>query len=220
MNIRSIIRIFHLLILLFSIIFSPIHSPITNTTFNWIIHPREFKIPIFAIKQNSSLDLIPPIITGPSDISYLVNTTGHNITWYIADKNPKNYSIQHNYQYIETEWNKTWTENQSVTVSIDGLPIGIHLYTIIAEDTWNNRLSDDVIVSVKETANVPSFPISTLSPFDLADYVNLFFLFGISMILLLIVLSIIRNRKKEEIPIKLPPEDPLELEVIKEENFI
>lgn len=208
------------MILLCFVIFFPIPSLKTRTTFTWIIHPKVLKNPLFTLKQNSSLDLIPPIITEPSDISYLVNTTGHNITWYIADENPRNYSIQHNYQYIETEWNKTWIENQSVTVSIDGLPIGIHLYTIIAEDSWNNKFSDDVIVSVKETANIPSFPISTTSSFDIYDYLNLFFLFGISLILLLIVLGIIRNGKKEEKPIKLPPEDPLELETLEEENFI
>jgi len=73
---------------------------------------------------------------------------------------------------------------------------------------------------VKETANIPSFPISTTSSFDIYDYLNLFFLFGISLILLLIVLGIIRNGKKEEKPIKLPPEDPLELETLEEENFI
>lgn len=178
----------------------------------WGDYPVKLRKSVFASQQNATLDLIPPIIIGPPDISYLVNTTGHNITWEIADKNPRNYSIQHNYLYIETEKNKSWTQNQSVSISIDHLPIGIHLYIIIVEDLWNNKIADDVKVNVKETAYVPTFNYSTTSLINLGDFLNPFFLLGIGLLSLLAIVGRIKIRRKEDLDIDLPPEDPLELE--------
>ena len=178
-------------------------------------------MPLKITQENASLDTTAPIITRPADVSYLVNTTDHNITWYIADKNPRNYSIQHNYQYIESEWDKTWSENQSISISVDNLSIGIHLYTIIVEDSWNNTNSDDVLVTVKEIAYEPTFENANDNPTNLANMASFFFIIGISLsIILVIFFRGIRHRRRQDFLPNLPPEDPLELESWDEDELL
>ncbi|MFW9777794.1 MAG: hypothetical protein ACFFE8_02990 [Candidatus Heimdallarchaeota archaeon] len=188
---------------------------------NYIVYRTiKARSPLQLFQDNSSIDLTPPLITKPADFSYLVNTTGHNITWYIADKNPGNYSIQHNYQYIDTEMNKTWLENGTVSVSIDNLPIGTHLYTIIVEDSWGNRASDDVLVNVHQIANTPTFSLPENNPSSLSE---MLLIVGLSILALLLVLIIgIGYRRRDigqDLYANLPPEDALELELLTDKEL-
>ena len=164
-------------------------------------------------QENMNSDIIAPIITRPADISYLVNTTGHNISWYIADKNPSNYSILHNYRYIDTERNKTWSENQTISLSIDNLPIGIHLFSIIVEDLGHNTVSDDVVVMVLEKANFPAFTVTNTNADGLVELVEEYIIFGLGLSVLVLASVVLigrsRYRKRFDLRLRLPPEDPL-----------
>ncbi len=176
------------------------------------------------VQENTSIDSIAPEIIGSSDMSYLVNTTGHNITWYISDKNPLNYSILHNYLYIETERNKTWSENQTVIFSVDNLLVGIHLFTIIVEDLSHNTFSDDVVVMVGEKANFPTFTTTNTEPADSNQNIQELFILGLILAVIILVSMVIvenrRNKKRIDLPFKLPPEDALELEFLDEQDFL
>lgn len=176
------------------------------------------------LQENVTTDFINPIISGPIDISYLVNTTGHNISWYIADKNPRNYSIQHNYQYIETERNNSWSKNQTITYSVDNLPIGIHLFTILVEDFAHNQAYDDVVVMVRESAVIPTFTLPNTSPDFFTNLINDYFTLGLGLtvVILIIILIIgsIRFKRRSEVSKLLPPQDPLELEFIDENDIL
>ncbi|MHA2276286.1 MAG: hypothetical protein ACXAC2_10985, partial [Candidatus Kariarchaeaceae archaeon] len=194
-------------------LFIPINSSIDNE----LIYGIDYRVGHNSLskisQENSSLDITPPTVSDPVDIIILVNTTEHNITWYIADKNPRNYSIQHNYQTLEAERNRTWTENQSISFPLHDLMIGIHLFAIVVEDSWNNSAMDEVLVTVREAAYVPSFENPNDNSTNLAEIYTLFFILGV--ILLIIIAVIFRStkyRKKRILYHSLPPEDPLELE--------
>jgi hypothetical protein len=185
-----------------------------STTFksNHLINQRVDRNPLLSIYQeNISLDTTPPTISDPVDIIILVNATDHNITWFIADKNPRNYSIYHNYQQIESELNKTWLENQSIVFSLNHLMIGIHVFTITVDDSWNNSATNDVLVTVREAAYVPSFENPNDSPTNLPDPFTVFLIIIISL-LIISTIFFRTKRKKQVFKSNLPPEDPLELE--------
>ncbi|MFW9855185.1 MAG: hypothetical protein ACFFFG_08985 [Candidatus Thorarchaeota archaeon] len=216
---RSVFRFIIVVMIQTTIFTNPIHLMLNDQ--NYVIHRTiRFKPPLRLFQDNSSIDLIPPLITKPGDFSYLVNTTGHIVTWYIADKNPGNYSIQHNYQYIDTERNKTWLENRTISISIDNLPIGVHLYTIIVEDSWGNTASDDVLVTVHEVANTPTFSLPNNNPGDLSD---MLLVVGLSaLVVALVLISGIRYRRRQrtqDLYANLPPEDALELELLHDKEL-
>ncbi len=217
MNRWYFIRLLAIIIVQSSMILVPIcHS--TNLQSSYLVNQGvDHNTSLKMDQENTSVDITPPIVSNPVDIIILVNTTDHNITWYIADKNPRNYSIQHNYQQIESELNKTWSENQSVIFPLNNLMIGIHLFTIIVEDTWNNSAVDDVIVMVREVAYVPTFDNPTDNP-NLADPFTLFLIIIIGLLIMLsILLRTSKSRKRDAIYSNLPPEDPLDLETYDDE---
>jgi hypothetical protein len=176
------------------------------------------------IQSNSSADLTAPNVTSPADINYLVNTTGHFITWYIADENPGNYSIFHNYLFIDTERNKTWSENGSINISVDNLPIGVHIYSIRVEDFWGNEATDNVLVTVRGVANTPTFDFTNTDRNNFPDFDQMLFISAISsIIIILMIFGSIRYRRRRKIQdliSNLPPEDPLELETLNDANLL
>lgn len=90
------------------------------------------------------LDLIPPRIDHPSDITYLARTTGNNITWYPSDTNPQSFEIYRNGSLIESSpWN-----GSSILINIDGLQPGTYNFTIVVHDQGSNIVHDTVIVTV------------------------------------------------------------------------
>ena len=213
-------------LLLFSlVIFSyPIDNSMTNTKKNLNFQRVYSKLPLKISIEKSISDSSVPIITRPIDINYLVNTTGNTIEWYIADTNPGNYSVQHNFQFIDSHRNITWTENQSIVISIDNLQIGVHLYSILVEDSWGNEITDDVLVTVRGIVNEPNFNYTVPNPYNLSEFTEVLFIIGISLfVIILITIAIIssnRYRKWRVLFTDLPPKDPLELESFEDEEFI
>lgn len=190
-----------------------------------IEHISDNRAKLLGIAQdNVTSDFIAPFITSPADVSYLVNTTGHTIAWYIADKNPGNYSILHNYRYIDTERNHTWLANQTVIYSIDNLSIGIHLFSILVEDLNQNTFSDEVFVTVLEKAVFPTFTETSTTSDDHPGLFEEYFTYGLGLAVLILVSVIIvggrKYRKRLNLPLKLPPEDPLELELLDEKDIL
>ncbi len=92
------------------------------------------------------IDNIPPTVDSPEDIAYEYGTTGHNITWNPEDLNPHSYAVYRNDTVVRTGvWN---TSSETITVSIDELPVGVYAYTLVARDILGNEESDRVLVTV------------------------------------------------------------------------
>ena len=217
MNRWNLIRLVTVIIVQSSMIIVPIyHSTIIESNYSTIQGINRNSL-LRINQENASVDTTPPIISKPVDITILVNTTNQNISWYIADMNPRNYSITHNYQQIESERNKTWSENQSVSYTLDNLMIGIHLFTIIVEDTSNNSAMDDVVVIVREVAFTPTFENPGDDQSNLLDPSTVFFIIILSILIAISVfLRANRSRKTDTIYANLPPENPLDLETWEE----
>ncbi len=87
-----------------------------------------------------------PVIDQPADITYEEGSTGHNITWQASDAEPSSYTITSNETLVESG---PWTGG-NITVSVDGLSVGVYLYTCTVNDTVDQSASDTVMVTVTE----------------------------------------------------------------------
>ncbi|TFG03815.1 hypothetical protein EU538_13025, partial [Candidatus Thorarchaeota archaeon] len=95
------------------------------------------------------IDNIPPAVDNPEDIVYEHGTTEHNITWNPEDLNPHSYAVYRNDTVVRTgAWN---TSSETITVSIDGLSVGSHTFTLAVRDILGNEGSDRVLVTVVDT---------------------------------------------------------------------
>ncbi|HMF30209.1 MAG TPA: hypothetical protein VKK79_02250 [Candidatus Lokiarchaeia archaeon] len=95
-----------------------------------------------------------PAITAPSTLSYPYGISGNNISWSINDyiTNSPTYSVYHN----STLWGaagQSWTSNLPFATNIDGLSIGDHNFTLIAQD--GTGLSGQATVLVTVLAHAP-----------------------------------------------------------------
>ncbi len=98
-------------------------------------------------------DTTPPEVDSPPDVDYYEGQTGNTITWSIYDPNPRLWEV-----YIDGEFDSMgfWdTPHDVVMVNVDGLPVGVHSYTIIVyDDNWANS-TDTVIINVLPATHVP-----------------------------------------------------------------
>jgi len=103
------------------------------------------------------LDSVAPIIDHPLNVEYVVETTGHSITWTLYEENPSNYVIFRNdAEVISNIW-----DGNPIIVNVDGLSTGIYNYTIAVHDTSGNINSDIVLVTVLPLANTTTSTSST-----------------------------------------------------------
>ncbi len=98
-----------------------------------------------------------PIIVGSSDFSYYVDTTGHQINWTVIDDSvgtTANYSVLRNDSTWGTYDELPWSSGVELHVNVDGLPVGLHNFTIQAFDGTGLNRTDEVFVTVlKRTTN-------------------------------------------------------------------
>ena len=89
-------------------------------------------------------DTSPPTLDSPANVTYLVGTTGHTITWQSSDANPFWYQILRDGSVIA---NTTW-DGAAITLEIDGLASGTYNYTIVVMDRLGYFTTDEVLVTV------------------------------------------------------------------------
>ncbi len=90
-----------------------------------------------------------PIVDSPADLEYLEGTTGHSVTWSPLTENPDFYEVLVNGTMYESG---TW-DNNPITVSVDGLVVGVHNVTLVVFDVSSSSTWDTVWVTV--TYNPP-----------------------------------------------------------------
>ncbi len=98
-----------------------------------------------------------PRITGSDNFSYYVDTTGHQINWTVIDDTVSplaNYSVFMNGSVWGPYENMSWVSGVDIQVNVDGLPVGLHDFTIQAFDGTSLNATDEVFVTVlKRTTN-------------------------------------------------------------------
>ncbi len=95
-----------------------------------------------------------PVIDQPADITYEEGSTGHNITWQASDAEPSGYKVTRNETLLESD---SWA-GDNITINVDGLAIGVYLYTCTVNDTIGQSASDTVMVTVTEPEEDGGFP--------------------------------------------------------------
>jgi hypothetical protein len=102
-------------------------------------------------------DVTPPVIDSPSDISYDVATTGHNIIWTPTDDRPVEFNIRLNGSVVLSGG---WDGNP-VVINVDYLSPGVYEYNLTVIDEGGNAVSDVVFVTV--TGELPTTTTTTTS---------------------------------------------------------
>lgn len=97
-------------------------------------------------------DSTPPTIDHPSDIKYVEGTIGHSITWTPNDENPFLYLI-YNFTFLVDQ---SYWYGGPISISVDGLSVGVYGYRILVADIGFNFIEDIVIVTVVQELDVPT----------------------------------------------------------------
>ena len=93
----------------------------------------------------SIVDTTSPDLNTINDVQFEFGSTGYVLTWDPRDSSPGSYLVYQDGVNIESN---PYTNTTIVNISLDGLSAGTYNYTIVANDTSGNLISDTVIVTV------------------------------------------------------------------------
>lgn len=94
------------------------------------------------------LESPPPEIDNPPDIAYSEGSVGFVIVWHPQAEFSHNYIIFRDGLVVDSGiWN-----GSSISIDIDGLPVGKYNYTLLVEDYEDRTISDSVLVTVTQTS--------------------------------------------------------------------
>ncbi|MGY5863407.1 MAG: hypothetical protein RTV41_02315 [Candidatus Thorarchaeota archaeon] len=90
------------------------------------------------------------------DLWYVTGTTNHTVTWDVApDSHGQSgwpYSL-----YEDGNLTERWGWSGSITIDVDGLDIGNHIFELYLQVAWSSNSKDTVVVHVVETPEeIPS----------------------------------------------------------------
>ncbi|MFW9813318.1 MAG: hypothetical protein ACFFF9_12730, partial [Candidatus Thorarchaeota archaeon] len=125
-----------------------------------------FTIIVYDVGSNPATDIVwvavsdatPPTIDSPIDGQIDEGQTGEKITWNPSDLNPTSYEIYRDEALFRSGlWNSSV---ETISVSLDGLNLGVHNFTIVVFDIGSNSANDTVLVTVIDgtTPNIDSPP--------------------------------------------------------------
>ncbi|MHA2100771.1 MAG: hypothetical protein ACW99A_19035, partial [Candidatus Kariarchaeaceae archaeon] len=107
-------------------------------------------------------DTVSPIFfITPVDLQYSEGNTGNTLSWNTTDSSPGTFEVYRN--GTSTGDSGSWTNEDFITINIDGLLKGTYNYTIVVSDLSDNQISDTVIVTVVDS----TFPTFDSIPSDL-----------------------------------------------------
>ncbi|MHA2142589.1 MAG: hypothetical protein ACXADF_06440 [Candidatus Thorarchaeota archaeon] len=98
-------------------------------------------------------DFDPPVLDALEDMGYEYGTNGHSLTWNANDAYPEIYTVTLNGIEIASG---PWS-GESISIDIDDLPRGTHVYECTANDEAGQSTSDTVLVVVYDTSPEPEF---------------------------------------------------------------
>ena len=143
-----------------------------NTTYDYIfnvsaafnesiIGEYEIKLVVYDQNLNSAEDTILvtiyedefPEIEGPEDVEFYFSETGYSLSWNVTDDYLNKYTIMDNDEvFISGDINP---DDPVITISLDGLEIAVHNFTLFANDTSGNTANDTAVVTVISDDTVP-----------------------------------------------------------------
>jgi len=120
----------------------------------FIIGFYEVKLRAYDHNSNFAEDIISlriyenvtPSIDGPDPIEFYYTLTGRSLTWNVTDDFVNEYRITDNDTAIAS--GDIDAEEPVITISLDGLEIGVHNFTLYANDTSGNTATHSVLVTV------------------------------------------------------------------------
>ncbi len=116
---------------------------------------------------------IVPVIEGSDDVEYVFTQTGHSVRWNVTDDFMNMYSIERNGTSVR---NGTLDPDAPfVTISVDDLGIGIHIYAFMANDTSGNESFDNITVTVLRDSVSPVFSFTPSTIYYERGAINLVF---------------------------------------------
>ncbi|MBN2230182.1 MAG: right-handed parallel beta-helix repeat-containing protein [Candidatus Thorarchaeota archaeon] len=95
----------------------------------------------------NAIDTTSPIIDSPVDFSYEGGSSSNWINWTPSDFNPSAYHVELETGFFE---DGSWSGGR-INVSIDGLSLGVHTFTLHVNDSVGLEATDTVIVNVIDT---------------------------------------------------------------------
>lgn len=91
-------------------------------------------------------DTIPPVLSGPADLTCESGSSGNTINWCAFDQHPGSYSVVRDRSDVESG---SWTNDSLISISADGLEAGTWSYTITVQDQEGNSSTDTILVTVE-----------------------------------------------------------------------
>ncbi len=102
-------------------------------------------------------DTTDPVLTHPADFNCTIGSEGNTIQWNMTDLYPDTYEIYLGNELLRSgSWNST---GETVSVSVDGFPVGEYNLTLTASDESGNTASDSVTVTVTTTDQIDTIII-------------------------------------------------------------
>lgn len=135
------------------------------------------------------VDVTPPDLNSPSDVTYYEGSTGNTINWIGGDRHPGVYNVTLDGNIYITD--STWF-NGTITVNVDGLSSGTHTVVISLYDTSGNFVSDSVEVTVTEVPTTTT-PTTTTTSTQAGSFANIFLVLPI-----LATLTVILKRYRRD----------------------
>jgi hypothetical protein len=153
-------------------------SPWENTTYDYIFNVTAafpqfiigyYEIKLVALDQNSNsaentltlrfYENVTPIIEGPGSVEIFFSETGHSLSWNVTDDYVNMYRILDNDTLVES--GTIDPEEPVIQISLDHLSIGVHNFSLYANDTSGNTAINSVLVTVIGDTTAP---VITYSP--------------------------------------------------------
>ena len=143
-----------------------------NTTYDYIFNVSaaieefiigEYEIKLVIYDQNLNFaenitiltiyEDVFPELEGPEDVEFYFTETGYSLSWNVTDDYLNKYTIMDNDEvFISSDINP---DEPVITISLDGLEIGVHNFTLFANDTSGNTANNTAIVTVMSDDIVP-----------------------------------------------------------------
>ncbi len=140
-------------------------TPWVNRTYDYVYNVSAYfpefiigyyEVKLVAIDMNSNFatnisilrfyENVTPVIEGPDPVEFTFGEKGHSLTWNITDEYPDKYVIQKNDdQFADGTIDP---EEPVISISLDGLEVGVHNFTLYANDTSGNFATYSVLVTV------------------------------------------------------------------------
>ncbi len=96
-----------------------------------------------------------PVVEGPGPVEFYYTETGYMLQWNVSDDHLNMFTLTRNGTVVRS--GTVDPDNPSIMTSLDGLPIGLHIYRLTVNDTSGNTAYDEVRVTVKRDDVAPVF---------------------------------------------------------------